>query len=169
MKKRKKKLSVVNYQLLLLLTSSCSFFDRNSDGDIIYGSKGNDTIDGGRGSDTIDGGLGFDTLKTNGDLDLTTLADNLLRNIEKIDITGMENVDNTLTLSSSDITALGGFDTGNGDTSLIIEGDSGDAVVTTDSWTANGTMDYGGTSYNLFEKGTFQLLIGLDIDISEIL
>ena len=66
------------------------------------------------GDDIIDGGEGFDTLKTNGDLDLTTLADNLLRNIEKIDITGMENVDNTLTLSSSDITALGGFDTGNG-------------------------------------------------------
>ena len=52
---------------------------------------------------------------------------------------------------------------------MIIEGDSGDAVVTTDSWTANGTIDYDGISYNLFEQGTFQLLIDSDIDTSGIL
>ena len=137
--------------------------------DTINGGEGNDIIYGGRESDTIDGGSGFDTLKTNGDLDLTTLADNLLSNIEKIDITGIEGADNVLTLSSSEISALGGFDTGNGDTSLIIEGDSGDAVVTTDSWTANGWIRDGGTNYNLFEKGTFQLLISPDVDSSGIL
>ena len=137
--------------------------------DTLIGDSYDNIISGGRGSDTIDGGLGFDTLKTSESLDLTNLADNLLSNIEKIDITGMEGADNVLTLSSSEISALGGFDTGNGDTSLIVEGDSGDAVGTTDDWTANGTMDYDGVNYNLFEQGVFQLLIGLDIDISGIL
>ena len=122
-------------------------------------------------TETIDGEGGFDTLNLNGDfdLDLTNVADDLISNIEKIDLTGIENIANSLTLSSSEITALGGFDTGNGDLSLIVDGGINDSIFTTDDWTANGTLSYDGTTYNLFEQGAFQLLLGINVDTSGIL
>ena len=117
----------------------------------------------------IDGGAGFDTLVLNGadiSLDLTTINNDLLSNIEAIDLSGSGN--NSVKLNVAEMTALGGFVDGT-NTRLLIEGDSGDSVITTDSWTANGTTDYNGESYNLFEQGTSQLLIDTDVDTTGIM
>ena len=50
----------------------------NGGANVINGGAGDDSIDGRSGDDEIDGGTGFDTLLVNGDLDLISLADDLL-------------------------------------------------------------------------------------------
>ena len=116
----------------------------------------------------VDGGNGFDVLELTGaglSLDLTSLEDNKIENIESIDLSGTGN--NSLTLTALELNALGGL-VEDGKRKLIIEGDSGDSVITTDSWTANSTVDYGGETYNLYEQGSFQLLIDTDVDVTGI-
>ena len=117
----------------------------------------------------IDGGLGFDVLVFDGmgiDLDLTMIADDLLNGIESVDLTGMG--DNSLTINALELNALGGLVEG-GKTKLIVEGDRGDAISTSDSWTANSTVDYNGETYNLYEQVNYQLLIDTDIDLTGIM
>ena len=63
---------------------------------------------------------------------------------------------------------MGGFAL-SGKTALVVEGNSGDSVTTTDGWTANSTLDYGGETYNLFEQGSFQLLLSQDIGTTGIM
>ena len=155
-----------------------SNFNDNITGDdndnVIYSMDGTDTIEalGGddtiycSGTDSVDGGLGFDILAIGENLNIITTTDSNFSNMEKIQFIGDAN--NSLVLSSSGITALGGFSL-NGDTTFIVDGNDGDRVSTTDDWTANGTLNYEGETYNLFEQTGFQLLIGQDIDTSLIL
>lgn len=116
---------------------------------VINGAQGNDTLTytgnftdmtalGGAGADTIifnninsissalriDGGSGTDILQFNfsgGTLDLSSVADTVIKNIERIDINGAGN--NTLTLGLTDVLEFS--DSGN---DIYIDGSSGDTV-----------------------------------------
>ena len=146
--------------------------------DVIDTMGGADSVRAGAGDDVvkiigtdffrIDGGSGFDTLELRGtglSLDLSAIGNNKIENIESVDLTGTGN--NSLAITALELEALGGLTEG-GKTKLIVEGNSGDAVTTTDDWTANSTAMYDGTSYNLFELGNYQLLIDTDVDVTGI-
>ncbi len=84
--------------------------------DTLLGGSGNDTLSGGTGSDTLDGGDGIDTVRETADVDFklsgtsylysyktntTTILDqDLLKNIERISLTGGES-DNKIDVSQS--------------------------------------------------------------------
>ena len=153
-------------------------FSGTTGADKLVGSNQDDTIDTRGGADSvnagagddvikitgtdflrIDGGSGFDTLELKGNginLDLTSLGNSKIENIESINLEG--NGNNSLKLTALELIHLGGL-VEFGRTKLIIEGNSGDSVTTTDDWTANNTAAYDGKSYNLFELGSYQLLI----------
>jgi Ca2+-binding RTX toxin-like protein len=110
--------------------------------DTLIGGGGNDVLRAGTGNDTtiisdlkfrtIRGGTGTDTLKLDGSdlhLNLRTLASNqIIRNIEKIDLTGTGN--NRLTLNASDVLALSSTTK-----QLIVNGNLGDVVIAIGTWT----------------------------------
>ena len=108
--------------------------------------------------DIIEGDGEFDVLVLDGDfdLDLTVIGDGLLRGIEAIDLSGTG--DNVLTINAMELLAIGGFVDG-GKRRLIVEGNTGDGLVTTDIWEARGTMVYERETYNLYEQGEYQLLV----------
>jgi Ca2+-binding RTX toxin-like protein len=146
--------------------------------DVLVGGMGDDTLTGGGGADVlyggagddilgisdtsfkrINGGTGNDTLRLDGSgisLNLTTLANNKIMGIEQIDLTGTGN--NTLTLSKLDLQHLS--DSGN---QLIVLGNAGDVVNSADIWTANGTTNINGNTYNIFAIGSTSLLVDSDI------
>ena len=118
--------------------------------DVIYAAEGDDTI---TISDTtfarVDGGSGDDRLSLDGGgitLDLTTIADNKVRGIETIDITGAG--DNTLTVDLLEVLNLS-------DTSdtLVIDSDTGDSVEIGSGWSVSGNETIEGTLYGVFTQG----------------
>ncbi|MDP6068559.1 MAG: hypothetical protein QGG75_15095 [Alphaproteobacteria bacterium] len=130
----------------LIGTSANDYQVGDTGNDILTGGGGVDVQLGGAGNDIlgisdttfrrVDGGSnvssGADTLRLDGNgmaLNLTTMADNKIQGIEKIDATGSGN--NTITLKLSDVLNIS--DTTN---TLLIVGDPGDSVV----------IDGGGTS-----------------------
>ena len=133
-------------------------------GDFVVSGGGADLIHGGAGNDIfvaadtgfgrLDGGGGTDTVRVaSGDLDLTTLRGDQLSGIEYFDLTGSGN--NTLTLDADiALAATGGVNplTGVLD-SLLIDGDSGDAVTAQGAWTNTGTVTIGANGYSVFESG----------------
>jgi Ca2+-binding RTX toxin-like protein len=141
----------------------------SSGADVINGYNGNDKINGGLGSDRINGGAGNDTITwgtgdiVNGGagkdilkvsaalLDLTTLADNKIVNVETINLAGTT----TLKLNLQDLLAFPGDDlkvTGNGADTVDFEGTLG-------TGTAEGVF----TRYSL--GGGASLLIDSDINV----
>ncbi|MDB5823804.1 MAG: hypothetical protein JWR21_2508, partial [Herminiimonas sp.] len=130
--------------------------DALSGNDTLDGGPGNDTLLGGSGDDvliydaadgTVSGGNGNDTLKVLGSgvtIDLTSIANNRITGIEKIDITGSG--DNTVVANADDVQALS-TDT---DT-LIVVGDVGDSVrLSGAGWEARGSELVAGITYNKF-------------------
>jgi hypothetical protein len=145
--------------------------------DLLIGNGGADAFQGGAGDDVVrvssldfhvaDGGTGSDTLALEGSglhLDLTALADNRTRSIERIDIGGDGN--NTLTLSVLDVLHLS--DESN---ELLVLGNSGDVVNRGAGWTAaasggtngNGTSTIDGQTYQIYGAGQAMLLIDTDM------
>jgi Ca2+-binding RTX toxin-like protein len=119
--------------------------------DRINGGAGNDTITWGTG-DTVNGGAGKDILKVSAALlDLTTLANNKIVNVETINLAGTT----TLRLNLQDLLAFPGDD-------LRVTGDGADTVDfvgTLGTGAAEGTF----TRYSL--GGGASLLIDSDIDV----
>jgi hypothetical protein len=131
--------------------------DSNGGADVLYGGAGNDSflVDD-PGFFRLDGGSGEDTLEMDGDLDLTSIANNKVENIEAIDITGSG--DNELSLGLHDV-----LDCTDGDNELKILGDSGDSVSLTDgTWTHTGTSD----GFDTYTCSTASLLVDSDIDLT---
>ena len=142
--------------------------------DIMNGLGGADVLRGGAGNDDIAvsdlsftriaGGLGDDVLDLQGSalsFDLTATSDTKITGIEEIDLTGTGN--NSVTLSANDVAAIS--DTG----VLRVFGDTGDAVVTTDTWTSFCITEFEGDPFRIFELDGKTLLIGFDVDVSGVL
>lgn len=130
----------------------------------IVAGAGDDTIVYDSADSVVDGGTGTDTLLVNDTaLNLATTTVNL-SGIEKIHLqaTGAQ----TVTLSAPEVLALSNTTDELRITST--EGASTDAVVSTDTWTAGGTVLEGATTYNLFTSGSATLLVEDGIDIAGI-
>ncbi|WP_234461617.1 beta strand repeat-containing protein [Stutzerimonas stutzeri] len=121
--------------------------DGGSGADILLGGSGDDVLVYDAADTSIAGGAGSDTLQVQGanvTLDLTSIANNIITGVEKIDVTG--NGNNTLVLNADDLQALS-TDT---DT-LIVTGDVGDSVRLAGSgWEARGSELVAGITYNKF-------------------
>ena len=147
--------------------------------DTMIGKGGADAFQGGAGDDTIristldffvaDGGSGTDTIKLDGSglhLDLTALADNKTRSLERIDITGTG--DNTLTLSVRDVLNLS-----EESNALLVLGDAGDVVNRGAGWTTastggtngDGTSTIGGQTFQIYNAGQAALLVDIDMTV----
>ncbi|HJV53156.1 MAG TPA: hypothetical protein VJ652_16935, partial [Noviherbaspirillum sp.] len=117
--------------------------DGGTGADFIYGGDGNDTVAYDAADLLVNGGAGTDTLAITGSgvtVDLTAVADNVLRNFEAIDLTGSGN--NTVVLAASDVAAL------NAGNALAITGDAGDSVTLKGGW-ARAADDNGNAVYKL--------------------
>ena len=148
--------------------------------DVLKGGGGADAFHGGGGDDTIqvstlgfflaDGGNGIDTLELDGSglhLDLTALADNRTRSIERIDVGGTGN--NTLMVSVHDV-----LDLSDDSKELLVLGDAGDVVNGGAGWTTattggtdgNGTSVIDGETYQIFTAGHATLLVDTDMSVN---
>ena len=137
--------------------------------DILIGNGGADVLLGGSGNDTIhisnlnfvrvDGGSGTDTLMLDGSgfaMNLGSIADSKLRNIEIFDITGTGN--NTLTVSQLEVLNLSGLSN-----NLKIVGNTGDTAFVTalNSWTLGATS--GGFTTYTFGQATLQVSTAVSV------
>ena len=142
--------------------------------DVLIGQQGNDTLIadggpdvliGGQGDDRfeisrlffqrISGGNGTDTLTVAGKnktLDLTTIADNKLTDIEVIDITG--NGDNTLVLNQLEVLNLSSHSN-----TLIVRGDLGDNLIRGSGWIRQSSTTIGGKPFAVFTNGVATLKV----------
>jgi len=140
--------------------------------DMLIGGGGADALSGGAGNDvlaisdtsfrSIDGGGGVDTLRVDGAaLDLTTIADNRIASMERIDLAS-NGAAQTLTLNARDLFALSEGQAVQGvANSIIVNAGMNDTVSLTalgagdplagGSWVANGARDIGGVTYNAIE------------------
>lgn len=148
--------------------------------DKLVGAGGNDTLVGGGGADVlygcagddiitvtstgfarIDGGNGNDTLKLIGsglNLDLTTLADGKLSNVELLDIRGSGA--NTLTLNALEVLNLTqGSNSSHTANTLRVRRDSNDTVNMGTGWTQGANTVVGGLTYQVFTLGQARLLL----------
>ena len=136
----------------------------------MHGGDGDDVIvapDTGFGR--IDGGNGMDTVRfDSGGFDLTGLRGDQFSGIEQLDLTAAGN--STLTLDSGFVlAATGGVNPLSGATdSLVIDGDSGDALSLQGGLSNTGTVTIGGNGYSVFESSdnTAQLFVDSDISVS---
>jgi hypothetical protein len=151
----------------LIGISAAETFVSGRGSDTVRGGGGADVIRAGPGNDTImvsntnfadiDGGPGTDTLRILGSgrhLDLTSLANNKISGIEKVDITGSGN--NTLTLSKGDLLDLS--DTTN---ELKVLGNLGDTVNLAGTWSDD---DVAG-AFHRYTQGAATILVDTDINV----
>ena len=112
--------------------------------------------DGNLAQDAID----VDTVVIDGSIDLGSGPLDL-SNVEIVDITGTG--DNTLTLSAADV-----LDASDDTNTLIVQGDSGDALDSSDAWAANGTAQgVDGVTYDVYESGLATILVDSSaVDVS---
>jgi hypothetical protein len=133
--------------------------------DILVGDGGSDVLKGGEGDDTLAvpttdfqrllGGNGFDTLRLDGAgiaLDLTSVSDNKIVDIEQIDMTGAG--DNTLTLDLLEVLNISSHSN-----TLIVKRDAGDTVNQGGGWTQQADELIDGDIFNVFTQGAAELLV----------
>ena len=148
--------------------------------DLLVGGAGDDTINGGAGIDYVDagagndkviydptgtfgtfGGEGTDTLAFTGSgitLDLTATPDYLIHGFERIDLTGSGS-NSVLKLTASDVVAM----TDSGSSTLRIDGDATDSVVSDDSWVQGADITIDGTPYRQWGQGAAVLQIDAEV------
>jgi len=127
--------------------------------DVLLGNGGEDVLYGGAGDDVLaigslafarlDGGNGSDTLRLEGTglaLDLTTIADNKVTDIEVIDLTG--NGANTLTLDLQEVLNISSHSN-----TLLIRRDGGDTVNIGSGWTQGASQTIDSVSYDILTQG----------------
>ena len=133
--------------------------------DTLIGAGGADVLIGGQGNDVlavsdlsfrrIIGGNGIDTLRIDGSglsLDLTTIRDNRILDIEEINITGSGN--NTLTLTQREVLNLS-----SSSNTLIVRRNSGDIVNRGAGWTQIASETIGGIPFEVFTQGRATLKV----------
>ncbi len=135
----------------------------NQGDDVLVGNGGNDVLRGGQGNDLMTvsntsfkrviGGSGSDTLRLDGAsllLDLTTLGENRITDVEIIDITGSGN--NTLTLNYSDVVNIS-----SDANRLLVRRNAGDLVNTGLGWSQGPDQVLGGVPYHILTQGNATL------------
>lgn len=128
--------------------------DGKGGADKINGGAGNDTITWGKG-DTINGAGGTDTLKLGVNLNLVSLSNTKITNIEAINMVGGGN--DTLTLGTSDVLALSSTTN-----TVKIKGDTDD-VVNIDIASLGTPTTSGG--FMKYQYGSAILLIESDVNV----
>ena len=139
------------------------------DNDFLDGGAGSDFLDGGPGDDILvfdaqdqlHGGTGTDTIRVDGSgvtVGLSGTSSNIINGIEVIDLTGSGA--NTLSVNDTDLTSK--TDSG----TLRVDGASGDAVVSSSSWTSGGTTTINSLTYNVYTSGSATLQVQDTIDVS---
>ena len=131
--------------------------------DILIGNGGADVLSGGQGNDLlavssttfrrIVGGTGSDTLRLDGtglSLNLTTLRDNRIVDVEMIDITGSGN--NTLTLNHREVVNISGESN-----RLLVRRNVGDVVNIGLGWAQGADQILGGIAYHILTQGAATL------------
>ena len=136
--------------------------------DLMHGGAGDDIfVAADAGFGRLDGGGGADTVRVaSGNLDLTTSRGDQLSGVEHFDLSGAG--DNTLTLDADiALAATGGVNplTGAVD-SLLIDGDTGDAVTAQGAWSNTGTLTIGGNGYSVFQDSGNGATIFVDDDVA---
>jgi Ca2+-binding RTX toxin-like protein len=144
--------------------------------DTLYGGGGNDTLTGGAGHDvlsggsgndtliwgaldSINGGGGTDTLQVNGAgvvLDLLSIPDAQIRNVEVVKLTGSG--DNTLYLDAQEV-----LDISSTSDTLRVRGDTGDVVHRGSGWTRGEDQLIGESLYATYTQGEATLLVDKDV------
>ncbi len=140
--------------------------------DTLIGNGGADSLKGGAGDDIlvvadtsffrVMGGNGHDTLRwdvTGSVLDLTSIPDNRLMDIEQIDLAA---ANSTLLLNRLEVLRL----SGNSNT-LVVTGDTGDSVPIDASWNLIGTEVIGTETFDVYENGEAVLKIDQDIGATQ--
>ncbi|MDH5752262.1 MAG: hypothetical protein OEZ59_07570, partial [Deltaproteobacteria bacterium] len=138
--------------------------------DIINGQGGADVLRGGHGQDVLgisdttffrlDGGPGEDTLRLTAggiNLDLTTIADSRVRNIEIIDLGSFGT--NSLTLAVSDLAHLS-----KSSSTLIVKGIVGDSVTSSgQGWVSAGNTIIDSVTYKTWNFRNFILHVNANM------
>jgi Ca2+-binding RTX toxin-like protein len=147
----------------------------NKGNNTLVGDAGNDTLDGGvagndtmqgdagndvmvwGSTDTFDGGTGTDVLKLlSGDLNLTTVANSKIRNVETIDMT--DGGDNILTIAARDV-----LDISSSTNTLKVLGNGHDSIDIDGSFADKGAVAGGLHRYTF---GKAALLVSEDVTVS---
>jgi hypothetical protein len=140
--------------------------------DTLNGSGGNDTLNGNGNSDVLKGGNGndmlvwdaadldvdgnahVDSLKLAVDLNLTTVSNTLIKNIETIDMTGGGG--DTLRLSAADVLAIS-----SSTNTLTVLGDAGDEVDLAGVFTDMGVVGL----FHQYKSGLAIVMVDTDITV----
>ena len=137
-----------------------------SDGglDVLYGGEGNDTlIVTGSEFQRVAGGTGVDTLSLSGSsitLDLTTIADNRIVDVEVIDITGSGS--NSLMLDFLEVVNIS-----SSSNTLRVIGQADDSVAIDAEWTEQAISMIDGTNHRVFSQGTAILQVAELVKVTE--
>jgi Ca2+-binding RTX toxin-like protein len=138
--------------------------------DVVHGDSGNDRIEAastGNLLPQIDGGRGVDTLDLHSHLtiDLTDPANQTVRNIEAIDLSGPPPAPpgfvNTVRIDAQTVADYSGDDG-----RLRIDGDVGDTVNAVGAWQSAGIETVGTTDYGVYTLGGATLLIDPDLSFN---
>jgi hypothetical protein len=136
----------------------------------MHGGGGDDVFSvSDTGFGRLDGGGGTDLVSFDGagqSFDLTQLRGDQLSGIEQIDFGGFG--DNILTIDERiAFAATGGANSLTGaEHSLLIDGDTGDALNAVGDWNNTGTVTIGGEGYTVYQSGSNDAQIFVDDDIT---
>ncbi len=136
--------------------------------DILISDGGDDVLIGGLGDDILAipdvdfsgtrrlvGGSGTDTLRLDGSgliLDLTTIPNNRIVDIEQIDITGSGN--NTLNLTAREVLNLSSHNN-----TLVVRRNAGDVVNIGSGWVSQPDEVIGDVTFSVFSQGAAKLMV----------
>jgi Ca2+-binding RTX toxin-like protein len=130
--------------------------------DVLSGMGGNDTLVWDASDTTVDGGVGSDTLTLAGaglTLNLLTVANSKIQNVEVINLTGSGN--NRLELSLQDV-----LDLSSTSDTLQVAGNAGDVVDRNAGWTLGANQVIGANTYFTYTQGLATLLVDTDITVT---
>ena len=133
--------------------------------DSLIGNGGADVLRGGEGDDLlavsdagfadVAGGNGHDILRLDGsgwDLNLTTIPDQRIVDIERLNVSGTGA--NSVTVNQLEVLNIS-----TDSNTLIVDGDANDSVTLLDSWTSSGTEVIDGKTFDVLTQGAAVLKV----------